>query len=258
MDKKENQYIYKIYAVTDVGKRETNNDNFMIDTVVASTGCTPRSSVNVVLDSSQDRVIALSDGIGDRKYAGKSSDYIMRCLFARKFQKNPDSLKDLLERIDYEVSKCDQGGATLALVNLGAGGVCSVTNAGDSPVYYVDNNYKLCSAYEKHVHESRVHAENKENKKLNSLNNRVTRWIGCNADAEFSFKDIYAYDYKYIILCSDGFSNAIELFRDNPREFKKFLKNISLHGLEEYVAECVKEEKADNVTAIVIEVGECK
>lgn len=264
-------------GMTDKGRFRKNNEDAFLALTVDETGVHYLGKEGHSVLQASDFIFAVSDGMGGAnsgEFASKIAVEMIFDVISRRFRPaapglgrgETDMLKELLERIHEEMKRmgmyyeeCSGMGATLSL--------CWITpdkthfaHVGDSRIYYLPREGSIRQLTQDHTHvawlvqKGRISAYEA---KVHPQRNVLHQSLGGQTDRiEPQFGTVICEPGDRFVICSDGITEAvsdrrIEQLVCDPPESKKD-KWLS----QRLVAEAWEEAGRDNLTALVVEVGD--
>lgn len=210
----------KAYAITDMGKKRTTNQDFVYASSEA-VGNLPN-------------LFIVADGMGGHKAGDLASRYTVETFIEDIIQsdeKNPISIieaairtanRALMEKAS-ESEEFEGMGTTLVVATVIDRSIY-IANVGDSRLYLVNNEIQQITRDHSLVEEMVSMGElDKESARVHEKKNIITRAVGADIELIADFFEVEYSAGDIILMCSDGLSNMIE---DND------IKNIVNEGTE--------------------------
>ncbi len=210
----------KAYAMTDVGKKRTTNQDYVYASKEAI-GNLPN-------------LFIVADGMGGHRAGDLASRYTVETFIEdvkNSDEINPISIiesairtanRALMEKAS-ESEEYEGMGTTLVVATVVDRSIY-IANVGDSRLYLVNNEIQQITRDHSLVEEMISLGElDKESARLHEKKNIITRAVGADADLIADFFEVEYSAGDIILMCSDGLSNMIE---DNN------IKNIINEGTD--------------------------
>lgn len=244
------------HAKTDIGTRQINQDNFMVDTVFYYKGEDCEQTGTLICHPEEIHVAAVCDGVGGSNYGELASKAAIQAVihFVEQQPRRdvlPDRmLEDLLDQINEKIlqlcEKIGQTATTLSLL-LWQGNRYYAVNIGDSPIFLLRKG-KL-----KRISTPQTKAD------LNMMTQRPLQKEDWNTLTQFlgkrgvSGSQMAAFRYGKLqkgdtfLVCSDGVSKKIEESR-----LKRYLSRRGEKSVPAMYKTIARNTRNDNCTAIVL------
>lgn len=247
------------FARTDIGKREVNQDNFMIDS------CFRYAGEDCVIDGKLDinddalHIAAIADGVANAGYSEFASKAAIQAVshFLDAYRESdtlPEILlEDLLNQVNEKVvSLSAKLGLTASTISILVWKRDSyyVANIGDSPIFLLSGN-RLTKLTGTHTLAERK-KETGENITPSDLHT-LTSYLGKKSIAGAQMAAFYSGTIRSgdtFLLCSDGVSNTMN--RDTLRHVLKSAQKDGKKTIASLWKHAQKDAKMDNCTAIVL------
>lgn len=210
----------KAYAMTDVGKKRTTNQDYVYASKEAI-GNLPN-------------LFIVADGMGGHRAGDLASRYTVETFIEdvkNSDEINPISIiesairtanRALMEKAS-ESEEYEGMGTTLVVATVVDRSIY-IANVGDSRLYLVNNEIQQITRDHSLVEEMISLGElDKESARLHEKKNIITRAVGADADLIADFFEVEYSAGDIILMCSDGLSNMIE---------DKNIKNIINEGTD--------------------------
>lgn len=250
------KYTVTYAAKTEVGKRNVNQDNFMIDSCFSYAGEDCQIEGTFPSSASHIHICAIADGVSSSCYGEFASKAAIQAVshFIDSFRYSdtlPDRLlEDLLDQLNEKIitlgTKIGKTATTISIL-MWKNNHYYVANIGDSPVYIFKKG-KLTKLFTPHT---KAHEKMFNSSDISvSDYHTITRYLGKEniAGSQMaSFTTGILEGGDTFFLCSDGISNI-----GNDEIFKKCIKkggNKALDALWKYAA---KSPQQDNCSAIIL------
>lgn len=236
------------YAMTDVGKRRSMNQDFIYCTAA------PVGSL--------DNLFIVADGMGGHNAGDFASRFVVEKLTEFFSQKHPDKdvhsiLKEGIRKVNrelYEEASHDAElrgtGSTLVLATI-KGSVLYVANIGDSRLYLLRNGLEQITRDHSYVEELVALGKMKRGSRdYQEKKNIITRAVGAAQEVDVDLFALKLREKDYILMCSDGLSNMVDEF-----EMEYIIR--SEEGIQNKT-ECLIEAAnrnggADNISVVLVE-----
>lgn len=210
----------KAFAITDVGKMRTTNQDFVF------------SSMEPV--GNLPNLFIVADGMGGHKAGDLASRYTVETFIEdvkKSEDENPITIiesairtanRALMEKA-MESEEYDGMGTTLVVATI-IDNSLYIANVGDSRLYIINNEIMQITRDHSLVEEMISLGElDKEKARVHSKKNIITRAVGAEIELIPDFFEVECSSGDIILMCSDGLSNMIE---------DKYIKNIVNEGTE--------------------------
>jgi protein phosphatase len=240
----------EVASVTDRGlsqKRPLNEDSFLADP--------------------QRRIFAVADGVGGAEAGEVASQTAIEVLEeAFKHHRNGDDVEDLMEiaiqranasihQLSREHAKLSMMATTLVALHL-EGMRATIGHVGDSRLYRLTTDGRIHretddhSVVEEEVRAGRMTPEQAAN---HPSRNVISRALGAESSVDVDLKTIEVERGTTFLLCSDGITRHIP-----DEELNTILNSSSTleAACEEMKRRCFERGAEDNLTAVVVRVGE--
>ncbi len=249
-------YSVHYHARTDIGTRNVNQDNFMIDMLFAYAG--EDCEIKGYIDCSTDELhaVALADGVASANHSELASKAAIQAVshFIDYYRYNEDLPQNLLddfldqvnEKIIFLGSKLGKTASTLS-VFLWKNNRFFAANIGDSPIYRLSNG-KLTRLSTAHTvaNDKLAKGEMVTAKDLHAL----TSYLGKENVAGSQMASIRSGTIEkgdIFLICSDGIS---EVLTDDEK--KKYMKKDGDKTIRTIFKHANKKPNVDNCTAIIL------
>ncbi len=249
-------YSVHYHARTDIGKRNVNQDNFMVDTLFQYGGedCEIKGYIDCAKD--EIHIAAIADGVASSNHGELASKAAIQALthFVENYRNdeglNENLIEEFLNQLNEKIiilsKKIGMTATTISILMWKNDKYC-IANIGDSPVYKLsdDHLYKLS---EEHV---------LSNEKLQAgLNvttqdfHTLTRYLGKTntAGSEMAYiRNGVIKKGDIFLICSDGISGIT-----TDAEKRKYMKKDGDRAIREFYKCAHKHPAMDNCTAIIL------
>ena len=223
----------KIHSITDISKRENNQDNYWC------------AVLNV--NGSQVGVLCVCDGMGGLDCGEKASELVVSNI-RKHFLENGtiEGIEDVVDSANESIKNLSSNrSGTTCTVLMCSNGNYYVYNVGDSRCYIW--NSAVTQITEDHTVLQKYRNEGKEITRAIEVKykNVLTKCVGVMNTVKY---DIFTGSYQSgdrFLVCSDGFWHTID--EDD------FLSGRILN-LEDMVKRCLEKGELDNITACILEV----
>jgi serine/threonine protein phosphatase PrpC len=251
-------------------KEESNNGNIKLSAaVVSDRGLSKKRPLNEdsFLSDPERRIFAVADGVGGAQAGEVASQTAMEVLDEafRHIEPNAD-VEDLLEiaiqranasihSMSREHPKLSMMATTIVALHLD-GRIATIGHVGDSRLYRLTPDGKLHretadhSVVEEEVRAGRMTPEQASN---HPSRNVISRALGAEESVEVDLKTMEIEDGTCFLLCSDGITRHIP-----DTELRELLTEGSdLNAIcEEMKRRCYERGAEDNLTAVIVRVGD--
>ncbi len=250
-------YPVRYSAKTDIGNKPVNQDNFMIDGLIPYIDEDCEVSGEIICDSSDMHIVAISDGVSNSCYAELASKAVIQAVthFIEQYRYSDNTpenlLEELLDQINEKIislsKKIGNTAATLALV-LWKDDRYYVAGIGDSAVYRVSKGkLELLTVPHTKAAEKMKQGQPVTLPDLHTL----TAYLGKKGSAGGQMADYRSGKIlkgdKFLI-CSDGISTG--LASDEIKRVMEKKVEQSIPALWKYVK---KRKIKDNCSAVILD-----
>lgn len=253
MDKK---YTVHYHAKTDIGRRNVNQDNFMVDTLYAYAGEDCEIKGYIDCEPDEIHIVAVADGVASSRHGELASKAAIQAVshFVENYRNsdglNENLIEEFLNQLNEKIitlgEKIGKTASTISIFMWKKDAYC-IANIGDSPIYRLSGG-----TLDKISSEHTVAREKMEAglgvtvKDFHSL----TKYLGKHniAGSEMAYirtGKINAGDI--FLVCSDGISGVI-----TDDEKKRYMKKDGDRAMEEIYKRAHKYPYMDNCTAIIL------
>lgn len=250
------KYSVHYHAKTDIGKRNVNQDNFMVDTLYAYAGEDCEIKGYIDCEPDEIHIVAVADGVASSEHAELASKAAIQAVsHFIDYYRNDDGLdvnliEEFLNQLNEKIitlgEKIGKTASTISILMWKKDAYC-IANIGDSPIYRLSGGTLEKISSEHTVAREKMEAGlNVTVKDFHSL----TKYLGKHsiAGSEMAYirtGKINAGDI--FMVCSDGISGVI-----TDDEKKKYMKKDGDRAMEEIFKRAHKSPYMDNCTAIIL------
>ena len=249
-------YSVHYHAKTHIGCRDTNQDNFIVDTLYAYTGDDCEIKGYIDCDSDEYHIVAIADGVASAMHAELASKAAIQAVahfldYYRYSETLAENLmEELLDQINEKIlilgKKIGKTATTLTLLLWKNDSYC-MANIGDSPLFILSGR-ELTQLSEEHtVARDRIEAGKSVKKEDFHL---LSRYLGKKDVAGSQMAHIRTGRIQkgdIFFLCSDGVSKAL-----SQGQKVRYLKSDGDLAIKKMFAKCLKNPKMDNCTAVIL------
>ena len=250
-------YMVRYSAKTDIGNKSVNQDNFMIDGLIPYIDEDCEVFGEIICNSSNMHIVAISDGVSNSCYAEFASKAVIQAVthFIEQYRYSdnvPENLlEELLDQINEKIislsKKIGTTAATLALI-LWKDDRYYVASIGDSAIYRSRKGHlERLTVPHTRANERMKQGESVTLTDLHTLTAYLGK-KGCSGGqmADYSSGKIYKGD-KFLI-CSDGISTGLTL--DEMKSVMEKRGDSAIRVLWKYVK---KRKIRDNCSAVILD-----
>lgn len=252
----------KVYAYTDIGKRQTNQDTYWIANIEVST--------DVPDSPSEGAIICVCDGMGglaDGKHASSTTlTYLRETVLSKGIDK--DSIMSSLEDANHKLylegkSRGERMGTTCTLLIL-LEGEYMLYHVGDSRCYKIrrDNVYKILTkdqtAYERGIKNGEITLLDNKNLlfkgkqyPISRLKSTLTNCIGVSDNLAVDIDEGRYSNGEIFLISSDGFWHGLEQDVNWPLRLRRSGDNTEEY-LQNLAQRMLSGTEKDNLTAVVV------
>lgn len=250
------RYSVHYHARTDIGTRNINQDNFMVDTryVYAAEDCEIKGYIDCEPD--EWHVVAVADGVAGSKHGELASKAAIQAVshFIDYYRNDSGLHENLLEEFLNQLNekiislstKIGKTATTISIMLWKNDQYC-IANIGDSPIYSVSGNH-LSKLSEEHTlaREKIALGETPTTKDLHS----ITRYLGKEHVAGSEMAYITSGKIQtgdIFLICSDG---VAEVLSDDEK--KRYMKKDGDKAIQKIYEKAHRHPHMDNCTAIIL------
>ena len=246
------------HARTTIGKRDVNQDNFVIDTLFAyaDEDCEIKGYIDCGM--SEYHAVAVADGVAGVNHAELASKAAIQAVshfidYSRNDERLAQKLvEELLTQINEKIltlgSKIGTTATTLTVM-LWKGDEYCITNVGDSPIYLLRDR-KLKTLTRRHTLANEK-LENNQPVSAADLH-KITAYMGKPMTAGSDMAYICTGRIKkgdIFLIATDGVSNSL-----SENQIIRYMKKDGDVAMKKIFAACNKNPNMDNCTAIILKI----
>lgn len=249
-------YSVHYHARTDIGMRDINQDNFMVDKKFAYAG--EDCEIKGYIDCEQDElhVVAVADGVASANHSELASKAAIQAVshFIDNYRNEEGVHETLIEELLNQLNekilslgrKIGRTASTISLL-FWKNDTFIAANIGDSPIYLLRNNHLEILSEEHTV------ARKKIKEGLNVLPEEfhaLTEFLGKNMIAGSEMACIKTGTIKkgdIFLVCSDGIKGAVPELK-----IKRYLKKDGDKTIADLYKKAYMHDGMDNCTAIIL------
>jgi len=249
-------YSVHYHARTDIGSRDINQDNFMVDKLFAYAGEDCEIKGNIDCDSDEYHVVAIADGVASAMHSELTSKAVIQAVshFIDNYKYSDviaeKLLEDLMDQINEKIlilsEKIGKTASTVAILLWKNDDYCAV-NIGDSPIYQLSGNKLTCLSAKHTVAREKIDKGQEVHKEDIHV---LTRYLGksgivgsqmaCIKTGKITKGDIF-------LICSDGVSISL-----SDVQKIRYMKKDGDKAIKKIYEKCEREPNMDNCTAIIL------
>ena len=252
----EKSYSVHYHARTDIGMRNVNQDNFMVDTLFQYAGEDCEIKGYIDCQEGEIHIAAIADGVASSSHGELASKAAIQAVshFIENYRNdeglNENLIEEFLDQLNEKIiilgKKIGMTASTISIFMWRNDTYC-IANIGDSPIFRLSDNH-----LEK-MSEEHILAKDKLNAGLNVTTqdfHTLTCYLGKQETAGSQMAYIRTGTIKkgdIILMCSDGVSGVT-----TDAEKKKYMKKDGDKAIKEFYKCAHRHPAMDNCTAIIL------
>lgn len=250
-------YVVHYHARTDIGKRDVNQDNFMVDTLFAYAGEDCEIKGNIECEGDTLHIVAVADGVAGSAHGELASKAAIQAVshFVHNYRFSDGLLQNMIEEFLNQLNekililgkKIGNTATTISIFAWKDSEMC-VANIGDSPVYMLRGR-KLTELSELHTL-----AKDKMDKGIQPMPRDlhiITRYLGKQNTSGSTMAYINTGKIEkgdIFMLCTDGIAGI-----SNPEQKKYWMRHDRDKAISNIFKKAHNHDVMDNCTVIILE-----
>lgn len=250
------EYSVHYHAKTQIGDRQVNQDNFMVDTLFAYAGedCEIKGYIDCRCD--EWHIVALADGVTQAMHSELASKAAIQAVshFIDNYKCSDQFAENLLEALMDQLNekiiilgeKIGRTATTISVL-LWKNDSFYAANIGDSPIYRLNGNSFVQLSAEHTVARDKI--EKGLEVKPEDLH-ALSRYLGKKTEAGSQMACIRSGKIEkgdIFLLCSDGVARAV-----TQMQKKRLIKKDGDKAMKKIHELCAKRPGADNCTSVIL------